>query len=108
MGGSKGMSMMSKGKGSKGSSKGMSMMGKGKGSKGSYPSDDYYPPYDDYSTDDGPCCEKWMVHCEEPSSSKGKKMGKDKYGKEEICKPYCAVPCSDDYYDGKFTRVQTC
>ena len=106
--GGKGMSMMSGGKMGGGSSKGkgMSMMSKGKGmgkSKGMGSSDDYYPPpSDDYPTDDGPCCEKWMVHCED---SYGGKMNK---GKDQICKPYCAVPCSGDDDYGKFTRLQSC
>ena len=109
---SKGMSMESKGK----SSSGMSMKSKGSSSaKGSYPTkgnDDYVmPSYDDYvPDDDAACCEKWMVSCEEPSDKGKKGNKKNKHGREEICTPYCAVPCSDDdyYYDGRFEILGTC
>lgn len=87
-------SMMSMKSGSSSSS------GKSGSDKSSVDDYSYQPPYGD-----GTCCTKWMVKCHQAKVGSSKMKSSKGYGLEEICEPYCAIPCEDDYeddYDGYY------
>jgi len=77
------------GSSSSGSKMGMS----GKGSYSYWPDPDHDSPSDD---NEGVCCHEWRANCSYVDDSSSSKMNKSKRGRQEICVPYCAVPCDDD------------
>lgn len=120
MGGKMGMMSSSMGGRMMGHSSSMRMKsGSGKMMSGvgvySYPdNDDNYEEHRYPPSDDGTCCMQWMVQCHpgRPSLTKSGKRGSGKMnmgrGHEEICEPYCAVPCEDDdYLPTTCSRVST-